>query len=125
MSNIEEYKGVIAMCTGVVNEAGNLEPMSLDNIKRNKSSLRHSAQPEAEHVAMEVIVEQKRDDKLANAEGITTFDSHATGENVMQYLTKPKGNRILRDGRVINPKGETIRYWKDELLEEGVESIEI
>ena len=122
MEDMKTYKGIIAACTEATNKAGNLEPMSLENMKRNNSSFRHSAQPE---VAMKFIVEQKRDDKLANAEGITTFDSHATGENVMQYLTKPKGNRILRDGRVINPKGETIRYWKDELLEEGVESIEI
>ena len=123
MSNIDQFKGVIAMCSGVVNDAGNLEPMSLDNIRRNNSSLRHSAQPEAE--ALEFITEQKRDEKLNNAEGITTFDSHATEANVMQYLTKPKGNRYLVDGRVVNPKGETIRYWKDALLEEGVEEIEV
>ena len=123
MSNMKEYKGIIALYTNVTNKAGNLEPMSLDNIKRNKSAFRHVAQPEAE--ALEFITEQKRDDKLDNAEGITTFDSHATEANVMQYLTKPKGNRILRDGRVINPKGNTVRYWKDVLLEEGVEEIEV
>ena len=123
MSNMKEYKGIIALYTNVTNKAGNLEPMSLDNIKRNKSAFRHVAQPEAE--ALEFITEQKRDEKLDNAEGITTFDSHATEANVMQYLTKPKGNRILRDGRVINPKGNTVRYWKDVLLEEGVEEIEV
>ena len=123
MSNMKEYKGIIALYTNVTNKAGKLEPMSLDNIRRNNSSLRHSAQPEAE--ALEFITEQKRDEKLNNAEGITTFDSHATEANVMQYLTKPKGNRYLVDGRVVNPKGETIRYWKDALLEEGVEEIEV
>tara|TARA_Y100000593_G_C4289110_1_gene327277 strand:- start:106 stop:483 length:378 start_codon:yes stop_codon:yes gene_type:complete len=125
MEDMKTYKGIIAACTEATNKAGNLEPMSLENMKRNNSSFRHSAQPE---VAMKFIVEQKRDDKLDNAEGITTFDSHATGKNVLEYLTiKPEGNRILRDGRVVNPKGETIRFnnWKDELLEEGVESIEI
>ena len=46
---------------------------------------------------------------------------------VMSYLTMPKQkrNRILLDGRVINPEGETVRYWKDALIKEGVESIEI
>ena len=46
---------------------------------------------------------------------------------VMSYLTVPKQkrNRILLDGRVINPEGETVRYWKDALIKEGVESIEI
>ena len=45
MSNMKEYKGIIALYTNVTNKAGNLEPMSLDNIRRNNSSLRHSAQP--------------------------------------------------------------------------------
>jgi hypothetical protein len=54
---------------------------------------------------------------------------------VMSYLTMPKQkrNRILLDGRVVNPEGETVRdltknpneYWKDALIKEGVESIEI
>ena len=46
---------------------------------------------------------------------------------VMSYLTVPKQkrNRILLDGRVVNPEGETVRYWKDALIKEGVESIEI
>ena len=125
MDTLDKFKGIVSLMNNVVNKAGGLEDLSVENCKRNKPALRHVAQQELEHEATEFIVNQKRDDKLASAEGITTFDSHATDEHIMQYLENPKRNRILLNGRVINPKGNTIRYWKDELLQEGVESIEI
>ena len=123
MNTLDEFKGLISLCTNVVHEAGGLEDLSVENCKRNKPVLRHVAQQELE--ATNQIVDQRRDDKIASAEGITTFDSHATDERLMQYLEDPKRNRILLNGRVINPEGKTIRYWKDELLQEGVESIEV
>ena len=56
----------------------------------------------------------------------TKYDSHIPDNQVLAYIEKPKKcNRILLDGRVVNPEGKTIRNWKDALLEEGVESIEI
>ena len=125
MDTLDKFKGVVSLMTNVVNEAGGLPVLSVENCKRNKPALRHVAQHEIEHEATCFLIEKKRDDKIASAEGITTFDSHATDGHLMQYMETPKRNRILLDGRVINPEGKTIRYWKDELLQEGVESIEI
>ena len=125
MNTLTQYKGIISLLTHSVTKAGGLPVLSLENCKRNKPALRHVAQPEMKHEATSFLVDKKREDKLANAKGITTFDSHATGNHLMQYMETSKNNRILLDGRVINPEGETIRYWKDELLQEGVESIEI
>ena len=59
----------------------------------------------------------------------TMYDSHIPASQVINYIqvepNKPKCNRILLDGRVVNPEGKTIRNWKDALLQEGVEAIEI
>ena len=56
----------------------------------------------------------------------TLKDTHIPDCQLLAYIEKPKKcNRILLDGRVVNPEGETIRNWKDALLEEGIESIEI
>ena len=125
MDTPDKFKGVVSLMNNAVNEAGGLEVLSVENCNRTKPALRHVAQHETEHEAMKFLVDKKREDKLASAEGITTFDSHATDGHLMQYMETPKRNRILLDGRVINPEGNTIRYWKDELLQEGVESIEI
>tara|TARA_R110002051_G_scaffold257217_1_gene316197 strand:- start:241 stop:639 length:399 start_codon:yes stop_codon:yes gene_type:complete len=128
MDTLNKFKGVVSLMNNAVNEAGGLPVLSVENCNRNKPALRHVAQPETKQEAIEFLIEKKREDKLASAEGITTFDSHATDGHLMQYIETPnlsKCNRILLDGRVINPKGKTIRYWKDELLQEGVESIEI
>ena len=125
MDSIDKFKGYIALATGVVNEAGGLPDLSTENRKRNNSAFRHVAQQEPEHVAMEFIVDKKREDKIASLDGITTFDSHVPDDQVLAYIEKPKGNKILLDGRVVDPKGHTIRYWKYALLEEGVEPIEM
>ena len=124
MDTPDKFKGVVSLMNNVVNVAGGLPVLSVENCKRNNPALRHIAQSE-EHEATNFLVDKKREDKLANAKGITTFDSHATGNHLIQYMENSKNNRILLDGRVINPEGKTIRYWKDELLQEGVESIEI
>ena len=68
-------------------------------------------------------------------EASSTVTEVSIDNQVMSYLTMPKQkrNRILLDGRVVNPEGETVRdltknpnqYWKDALIKEGVESIEI
>ena len=59
----------------------------------------------------------------------TLYDSHIPENQVLSYIEakpdKPKRNRILLDGRVVDPSGHTIRNWKDALLEEGIESIEM
>ena len=125
MDTPDKFKGVVSLMNNAVNVAGGLPVLSVENCKRNKPALRHVAQQETEHEATCFLIDKNREDKLASAEGITTFDSHATDGHLMQYMETPKRNRILLDGRVINPEGNTIRYWKDELLQEGVESIEI
>ena len=125
MNTLKEFKGVVSSLNNVVNEAGGLPVLSVENCKRNKPALRHVAQQELEHEATCFLIDKKRDDKIARAEEVTIFDSHATDGHLMQYMENPKRNRILLDGRVINPEGNTIRYWKDELLQEGVESIEV
>ena len=56
----------------------------------------------------------------------TKSDTHIPDCQLLAYIEKPKKcNRILLDGRVVNPEGKTIRNWKDALLQEGIESIEI
>ena len=60
-----QFKGIIALCTNVVNEAGNLEPLSAENRKRNKPEQRHVAQQEPE--------QEMLDFKVLKPNG---FDSH-------------------------------------------------
>ena len=58
MNTLDQYKGIVSLCTNVVNEEGKLERISERNSKRNKSAFRHSAQQEPEKEVIEFKVKE-------------------------------------------------------------------
>ena len=58
MNTLKEYKGIVSLMTNVVNVEGGLEDISVENSKRNKPALRHSAQQEPEKEVLEFKVKK-------------------------------------------------------------------
>ena len=58
MNTLDKFKGLVSLMTNVVNEAGELDEISLKNSNRNKPALRHVAQPEPEKELLEFKVKK-------------------------------------------------------------------
>jgi hypothetical protein len=77
MNILKEYKGIVSLLTNTVNEAGNLDEISLKNSNRNKPALRHTAQPEPDKEVLEF--------KITKPNG---FDSHASARRFKAPIEK-------------------------------------